>query len=596
MRKPQKSLSRTQSSKTLSVSAPVGGWNARDPLAEMPTTDAVLLDNFFCTPYDVKVRDGYSLWATGIVGTVNTLCSYSPPSGAIKLFAAAGANIYNVSIAGAVGTADVTGFLSDKWQHTNFGTPGGNFLSLVNGSDLPLIYNGTGWGSVQGAAFNTAVTSITSVGTLVTVTMAANHNLKTGVSVVIAGFTPAGYNGTFAITVTGPATFTYVLASAQAVTTVTGTVTPAVNFAITGVDPSLFIHVTAFKSRLWYTERNSLRAWYLPTQSLGGVAQPVDLSALCTRGGYLMAMGDWSLDAGYGIDDYAVFVTSEGQVIVYKGSDPASAATWSLVGVFDVGSPIGRRCLMKYAGDLTMICKDGLAPMSKAMMSSRVNSQEMLTDKVQHVISDYTTLYAANFGWEIALFPQENMLLLNVPTSSGTAYQLVMNTISGAWSRFIGWNSACFELHGDLLYFGTGGGVCKAWDTHADNKTNINFEAQQSFNYFGNSGQLKQVKMLRPIISTDGSAPLLLGVNVDFDTSAPGGQPTFSSANPVPGVWDSSVWDGIFVWGGDLEIKRDWQTAFGLGYCLSAHMKGTILNTRLHWIATDYVLGLGGIL
>jgi hypothetical protein len=169
-----------------------------------------------------------------------------------------------------------------------------------------------------------------------------------------------------------------------------------------------------------------------------------------------------------------------------------------------------------------------------------------------------------------------------------------MNTISGAWSRFTGWNAACFELHGDALFFGANGVVCKAWDTQADNGVNINFEAQQSFNYFGNGGQLKQVKMLRPIISTDGTPGILLGVNTDFDLTAPTGVPTFSPSTMA--TWDSSVWDGAITWGGDLQVKRDWQTAFGLGYCISAHMKGASANVKLRWAATDYLVDEGGVL
>lgn len=516
MRQPQQRLTRSQVSKTLSVSSPVGGWNARDPLPEMKPADAVQLDNFFCTPYDVKIRDGYSNFATGMTGTVNTVASYSPPSGSAKLFAAVGANIYNVTAGGAVPAASVTGMTSDKFQHCNFGTPGGNFMYMVNGADKPQLYDGTSWVAVDGAS------------------------------------------------------------------------TPA----ITGVTTTNLISVTASKARLWFIEKNTMKVWYLPVLSIGGAASAFDLSSQFDKGGYLMAMGTWSLDGGYGMDDYAVFVTSEGQVAVYKGTDPASSSTWAKIGVYDLGSPIGRRCLMKYAGDLLLICKDGLAPLSKSLMSSRVNSQEMLTDKIQHVMSDYTTLYGTNYGWETAIFPQENMLLVNVPTSTTASYQLVMNTISGSWSRFIGWNAACFELHQDALYFGGDGVVCKAWDTTADNGSNINFEAQQSFNYFGGQ-QLKQVKMLRPIISTDGTPSVLLGVNVDFDTTAPTGIPTFTANSSA--TWDLATWDGGFTWGGDLQIKRDWQTAFGMGYCISAHMKGTIKNCRMHWAATDYLLTGGGV-
>ena len=512
MRQAQKPLNRGQAARTLSVSAPVAGWNARDPIAEMKDKDAVILDNFFCTPYDVMLRYGYSNWATGITGNVNTLASYSPPSGTIKMFACAGANIYDVTSSGAVGAAVQTGLTSDKWQHLNFGTAGGNFLYMVNGADAPRYYDGASW----------------------------------------------------------------------------------TNAAITGCTPANLINVTAFAKRLWFCEKNTLKVWYLPVLSVAGAATSIDFSGLFNRGGYIMAMGDWSLDAGYGMDDYAVFITSEGQVAIYKGTDPSAPATWALIGVYDIGSPIGRRCLMKYAGDVLIICKDGLAPLSKSLMSSRVNSQEMLTDKIQHVMSDYTTAYGANFGWETVLYPSENMLLVNVPTSSSTSYQLVMNTISGAWSRFTGWNANCFELHGDLLYFGGNGVVCKAWDTQADNDTNINFEAQQSFSYLGSGGQLKQVKMLRPIISTDGNPAILLGVNADFDTTAPTGIPTFSPSTTA--TWDVATWDGALFWGGDLQIKKDWQTAFCIGYCISAHMAGASKNLKLRWAATDYLIEGGGVI
>lgn len=595
MRLPQQRKTKRQVSRVDSVSSPVGGWNARDPLSSMPQDDAVILDNFFCTPYNVKVRDGTSVWASGISGDVNTITSYIPSGVSSKLFAYASTFVYDVTSSGAVGSPAISGVTNSKWQHENFGTSGGNFLIAVNGSDLPLIYNGTGWNNSQPAAFNTTVSSLTSVGTTATVTMSANHNLLTGMSIVIAGFTPSGYNGTYVITVTGLNTFTYTLASTQGVVTVIGTATPLTNTAITGVNPANFINVMGFKSRLWFVEKDSSKVWYLPTLSIGGAAQAVDLSSIFTNGGYLMAMGTWSLDAGYGMDDYAVFISSRGQVATFKGTDPASSSTWSLIGVYEVGSPIGRRCLKKYAGDLTLISNDGLSVLSKALMSSRVNSKTMLTNKIQSVISDYTTLYSSNFGWEVALYPKENMLLMNIPIGGNQAYQVAMNTITGAWSRFLNINALCFELHSDdNIYYGTSNAVMKFWNTQADSGNNINFEAQQSFNYFGKNAQLKKVELVRPIISTDGYSSLLIGINVDFDLSPPTGIPSFSPVSNA--IWDVSVWDGNDTWKGDPSIRKDWQTSFGIGYCISAHMKGALRNSGLSWASTDYVVHDGGVI
>jgi hypothetical protein len=57
-----------------------------------------------------------------------------------------------------------------------------------------------------------------------------------------------------------------------------------------------------------------------------------------------------------------VFVTDQGEVMVYRGTDPSSASTWALIGIWIVGAPIGNRCLMKYGGDLLVLTLDGLDP------------------------------------------------------------------------------------------------------------------------------------------------------------------------------------------------------------------------------------------
>jgi hypothetical protein len=184
------------------------------------------------------------------------------------------------------------------------------------------------------------------------------------------------------------------------------------------------------------------------------------------------------------------------------------------------------------------------------------------------------------------------MLFINVPTSSTNSIQFVTNTISGAWSTFSGWNAFCWVLHEDDIYFGGAATVGKAWDTFSDNGTNINFDAQQSFNYFGNS-QLKQVMMARPIIATDGSPSILFGTNVDFDTTTPTGLSTFSN-NPTA-EWDSALWD-VGVWGGEPTIRKDWQTAFGMGYAISAHMVGSLSGIQFSWSSTDFMIQDGGML
>ncbi len=75
-----------------------------------------------------------------------------------------------------------------------------------------------------------AITSATWATNTVTVTTAAPHGYPVGagtIELTIAGFTPTGYNGTFACTITSTTQFTYALASNPGTVTVEGTVVVA---------------------------------------------------------------------------------------------------------------------------------------------------------------------------------------------------------------------------------------------------------------------------------------------------------------------------------------------------------------------------------
>ena len=137
-----------------SLPAPIGGWNVRDSIANMDVLDAVQLTNLFPTVNNVVLRGGYTQYSTGITGQVQTLMSYS--SGATdKLFAIAGTSIYNCTGGGAVGAAVKTGLSNAKWEYVNVTTPAGGYIYAVNGTDAPLLYNGTTW-------TNPTITGVTS--------------------------------------------------------------------------------------------------------------------------------------------------------------------------------------------------------------------------------------------------------------------------------------------------------------------------------------------------------------------------------------------------------------------------------------------------
>jgi hypothetical protein len=362
---------------------------------------------------------------------------------------------------------------------------------------------------------------------------------------------------------------------------------------ITVLNTANAIGVCLFKNRVWLVEKNTLSAWYLPTSAIAGAATAFPLQSIASLGGYIMAIGTWTIDAGTGVDDLIVFVTSKGEVIVYRGTDPASASTFALVGVWQLGAPIGRRCLMKYSGDLLLICQDGLLPLSSALQSSRVNPSVALSDKIKSAASSAVSLYGSTFGWETLYFAKENMLFLNVPVSVGAQQQYVMNTITKAWCNFTGWAANCWEVYQDNPYFGGSTVVCRAWNGQVDGTANISADGKQAFNYFGAPGQLKQWTMMRPILSTNGSPGIAAGLNVDFEDVPVTATVAFSTTSS--GTWDSGLWDAA-VWGGDTTIQKQWQGVTGLGYCAASRLQVAAQGIAVRWIATDLVMRRGAIL
>lgn len=493
-----------------SIPAPVGGWNARDSIANMDEKDAIQMINMVPNTTDVQLRLGSSVQASGIAGWVETLAVYANPTKE-ELFACTAGKIYNVTFAGPVGAPAVsTGITSGKWQHVNFGVPGGaQWLMMVNGADSALMYDGSAWS----------------------------------------------------------------------------------NPTITGVATSSLVHVNVFKRRIWFVQKDSTKAWYLATDSIQGAATSLDLGPLFTLGGSLVAMATWTLDAGQGLDDHAVFISSEGQVAVYAGTDPSNAATFSLVGLYNIGAPIGRRCFVKFGGDLLIICRDGVMPLSKALLSSRMSTEPAITDRIRYAMSSAVASYSQNTGWQLQPFPGANMLILNVPVSPETSEQYVMNTINRRWCRFTGWNAHCWALFNNDIYFGTNGKVLKAWDGHSDEGTSIKGNTIPAFSYFGSRAWLKRWTMARPILTSFGVPSILMGINVDYDLSDPSGTPSLQF--PSGALWDVGVWDAS-VWGGQSLMQKQWQAVHGVGVCASFHLILEDKYSETRWMATDFVFEKAG--
>lgn len=497
--------------RAVSLPPPVGGWNALDALADMPPDHAVTLDNWFPNADRVSVRRGFAPWSTGYPAAVESLMPYAPPSGAQRLFAAAGTAVYDATGSGAVGAAMLSGRVNARWQWAQMTTAGGHFLLICNGADTPQVWNGTAWANT---------------------------------------------------TITGPV---------------------VTNLA----------WVNIHQRRMWVGEANSLRGWYLAPNAIGGAANFFDFTGLASLGGHLIGMGTWTRDGGSGPDDLAVFVTSEGEALIYSGTDPASISTWSLVGIFRIGRPLGRRCMIRAGAELLIMTDEGFISLSDVLPVDRSQQGAVaISRQINPAVVQTARNFSASFGWQAFIYPSSNMLIFNVPATGGLFEQYVFNTITRAPCRFKGMDARCWGLLNGRAFFGGTNSVFLSDTGTTDNGADIQAVAVQAFNSFGRAAQKKAFKRCQVILSSEAAPAAGVDMVVDYRTAAP--LPPVGVAPSSLALWDVALWDRA-LWAGEAIFDQQ-RGVRGVGRVAAVRVLSVSRVARPAWLASNITFIPGGLL
>lgn len=356
-------------------------------------------------------------------------------------------------------------------------------------------------------------------------------------------------------------------------------------------------NLNVFKRMLFFIKKSSMSFFYMAVDTVSGSISEFPLGGLFAKGGYLVAMGTWTVDGGSGVDDFAVFVTSEGQLAVYQGTDPASASTWALRGVYDLSSPLGLKCFLKFGGELLYLSRDGVFPISKFLQSVAVDRSQAITDLISNAFADVAASYGSNYGWQGVYSFTDSVLLFNVPIGgTSKAVQFAMNSKSGAWARFTGWSAYCFVNFNNQLYMGLDGVVAKAWYNRNDFGGIINCYAKAAYDYLGLRGRSKKINLLRPNLRLSGVTAVNVAIDMDFQTGLSYGPSVFSGTDGS--LWGTATWgpSGNGIWGAGVVNKRDWITvAVREGYAAAIRLRVLAEDATVGWTATDFAFERGAI-
>jgi hypothetical protein len=373
--------------------------------------------------------------------------------------------------------------------------------------------------------------------------------------------------------------------------------------AVDGVSvPALTVATTTtlwsphvFKGRLLFIQKNTLSFWYLTAGAAGGALTEFPLDGEATKGGYLLSMATWTRDGGAGMDDFAVFLTTQGEALVYQGTDPSDATKWAKVGTFFLGKPLGDGIMTPYGADLVVTTENGAFLLSSALATAAVDPKFALSLKIEDAFTAAARTYGAISGWKSYVYPAQSALIVNVPkVADGAHDQYVMNTITKAWCRFTNWPAEDFAVFNGALYFCNATAVYKAWSGTSDNGSNIVADAKTAFSNFKTPGRNKQFKMMRPVMSANGTFSFLTDIDVDFKDDIISGSATYTVT--ASATWDSSTWDGAY-WMEDFKVLKEWTSpSEWTGVWAAGKVKVQTNSLTIQWMSTDYIYEVGGLL
>lgn len=472
----------------VNLPAPVGGMNTVDPGRRLPETDCIYAWNMVASDLGLVSRTGWREWATGLTGSSDNTVR------TVMSFHASTPGSDKLFVATSSGIWDVTASTTAPSLSLAFSTASGN----------------AGWGVAQ--------------------------------AVVASG----GHFLLYADEVNGLHYYSETTGVWAAYTSGTGT------GQVSGVDPAAVVNVTVWKNRVWLTQRGSASAWYLAIGAVFGAGTEFSFGQRFAHGGYLIGLYNWSTDGGSGLDTLLVAIGAGGDVVIYVGTDPSSASTFGLKGVWFVGAvPSGRSIATDLGGDLLIISALGVMPLSKLVIGNPVvDRTQYATNKISNLFSRLVAGARNFYGWALHVHPTDNALLVLIPQGpSENTQQLAMSTSTRGWTRYRDLPMMSAAVWGGELYFGTEDGrVClNSGDVDAalladggNSAVAVNYSVL--FPFHGDARN-KQVQMVRPVLTSGEAHPSYSATaRYGFDQSEPDAPSEVTVGES--GSWDYGVVEG----------------------------------------------------
>jgi hypothetical protein len=538
------------------IPAPTRGIIQHENDAFMGPGACIISDNWVPTMKGVKLRGGTIRWCD-----LHALDTPVPPvpsplrkpvvsafeyvtGNDARMYAAQETKLFDVTSSPPVLVA--SGRTSGNYAAAQLSNQGAYWLIAVNETgDIPLRFNGTTWTVLDPSAITAWANSHHYVVGATAKDTTDNTYWKNTVDHTSAA------SGTFAADRTAHPTFWTSASAPDGAGYITG---PIGSNVVNGRSLSF---VCKYRNRLFFIETKSMNLWYLGINSISGALTEIPLSGNATHGGYLVFLANWTIDAGDGIDDKLIAMTSEGEVLIFSGNDPADPNNWKQEGQYHLSPPLGMNAFDNVGGDVLILTVDGIIPISQAITKSAGELElALVTRAIKRMWRDEVNA-KRQYPWTFKKWDEYGGNFVTFPGGTpGNRYALAMNNTTGAFARCLGWDAMCFvRLRGDMFFGNQDGIIMQCERTGYDDGKPYVATLVGGWDMFQAGMQEIVWHQARAIFISPPFEPFepQITATTDFIVTIP--PPPPAGVDPgVEDVWDEGEWD-VMKWDATAPVK-----------------------------------------
>ena len=521
-----------QKLETITIPAPTRGIIQNENEAYMQPGGAVICDNWKPTMKGVSLRGGCVLWAQ-LPETTPIISSFEYASSNIrKMFFANATKVYDVTV---VPLEVASGRTSGNYVASQMANQGGDWmLALNDAGDAPLRFNGSTWTSMA----TTTPTDWANATAYAEDDRARDDADGSRWVCTVAHTSPAAPMAFADARIATPGQWEIENAPDDAVWIIGPSGTPVEN----GLN---LTYVCKYRNRWFFIEKDSMNAWYLPLNSIGGQLSLIPLSGSASKGGKLIFCANWSIDAGDGTDDKIVFMTDLGEILVFTGSNPSDSANWRQEGRYDMSPPMGMNAHIAIGGDLLVATVDGVLPVSGAITKGKVELELASPTRTIKLMWREQVLEKRQHPWTFCKWDEYGGMFTTFPGGvPGKHICLATNLATGAHARYTGWDVMCFARLYEDMFFGTQTGqIMQADRSGLDDGKPYVATLVGGWEMFQSPSQTVTWRQSRATFSAKAGEPFQPQIYATTDYVVVLPQPPLAGYDGAPtDVWDSGIW------------------------------------------------------